>query len=132
MLRKAVGLALALAFLGGMVAADAKEKGKKLPKPSNPEFAKAVKDSKKATVTKVDHKKKMLSVKAGDKTTDYTVSKDTKFWGPQGGKASFKDKRLKVGSEVGIVADGKTLKAVILPRAKGKEKPKKEKDKKGK
>jgi hypothetical protein len=134
MLRRAVGLALALAFLGGVALADDKDKAKGKAKESRKaEFDKALKASHKATVTKVDFDKKVLSVKSEGKSTDYTVTKDVKFYGPKGGKRTFKDlTRLKAGAEVRIVDDGKALKAVILPaksRSKPKDKPKK--DKKG-
>jgi endonuclease G len=84
------------------------------------EFAKALKASKKATVVKVDRDKSVLSLKSGGRTASYTVTRDTKFFGPKGGHARLTDKRLKVGTEVQIVADGKTLKALILPAAKRK------------
>ena len=73
------------------------------------------------------------ALKVDGKEGVYTSNKDTKFVGPRGGKANIKDKRLKPGSKVRIVADGKVLKEVHIAAATPKEKDKKkEKEKKEK
>jgi endonuclease G len=97
-----------------------RKEGKEDKAKAKEEFAKAVKASRKAKVVRVDHDKHVLSLKSGGKTASYTVTTDTKFYGPQGGHARLTDKRLKAGAEVQIVADGKTLKALILPSARRK------------
>jgi hypothetical protein len=73
----------------------------------------------KATLIKVDVKKKLLTVKTDDGKKDYTVSASTKFIGPKGGvsDAGIKDDRLKPGAALTLLVAGnnKTLREVHLP-----------------
>src|SRR3954447_24012150 len=65
-------------------------------------------------VTRVDVKKMMFAGhplkegKAG-KAVDYQCSKDTKFFGPNGGKATIRDDRLQPGSVVGVVMEDRKV-----------------------
>jgi hypothetical protein len=122
MLRKLGGLVVVLC-LAGLVSAQTKDKDKDKPKKDVPKV--------KATLVKVDVDKKTLVVKMDGKENTLTVGKEVKFFGPQGGKATIKDKRLQAGAELGLVMDGKTLKEVHLPyrKAKDKDKDKAKKDK---
>jgi hypothetical protein len=72
----------------------------------------------KATLIKVDVEKKTLTVKIDDKETTLAVGKEVKFVGPEGGKATIKDNRLRKDAPLGLVMDGKTLKEVHLPYRK--------------
>jgi hypothetical protein len=84
----------------------------------------------KATLVKVDTGKKMLVVKMDGKEQELAVGKEVRFFGPMGGKATIRDKRLQPGAELELVMDGKTLKEVHLPFRKAKTKDKaKDKDK---
>jgi hypothetical protein len=73
----------------------------------------------KATLIKVDLKKKVLYVKVEDEKKEYTVNSKTKFIGPKGGvsEAGIKDDRLKPGAEIELViaANNKTVREVHLP-----------------
>jgi hypothetical protein len=98
-------LAVLLIFAGGLWAADKELKGK---------------------VVKVDVKKKLLVVMTDDGKKEYTLSDDTKFFGPKGGESEkgIKDDRLEVGAEVKLVIAGnnKTVREVHLPERKPKDK----------
>jgi hypothetical protein len=89
-----------------------------------------------AVIVKVDVKNMVLTLRVLDKEEDYKATKETKFTGPRGGKADIKDKRLKPGARIRIVADGKTLREVHIGYAEPKKdkgkKDKKDKDKKDK
>jgi hypothetical protein len=81
----------------------------------------------KATVVKVDVKKKMITVKTDEGEKHYTVNEETKFIGPRGGVSDkgIEDDRLVKGAEVELViaTNNKTLHEVHLPeRKKDKEK----------
>ena len=73
----------------------------------------------KATLIKVDVKKKILYVKTDDGKKEYTANAATKFIGPKGGvsDAGIKDDRLKPGAELKLIVAGnnKTLREVHLP-----------------
>jgi hypothetical protein len=122
-MRKIVGL-MVLLCVGGLVAAQEKDKGKK--------------DEKvRMIVVKVDAKSMTMTLKPSDKGAEkeYKATTDTKFLGPRGGKREISDEVLKAGAVVHIIADGLTLKEVHLPlraSTKDKEEKEKEKDKKEK
>jgi hypothetical protein len=119
MLRKCVGLLVVLCA-GSLVLAQDKDKGKdKGKKPAGTP----------AEIVKVDVKGMMLTLKVDGKEGDYKATKETKFIGPKGGKATIKDKRLQKGVMVRIVTDGKTLKEVHIPTVSRKDKDKSKKDK---
>ncbi len=119
-----VGGLVVLVCVTGLVAAQDKDKDK-----GKKEVPKV-----KATLVKVDADKKTLTVTIDGKETTLAVGKEVRFVGPQGGRATIKDKRLVKGAPLGLVMVDKTLKEVHLPyskdipRGKGKEKEK-EKDK---
>jgi hypothetical protein len=116
MLRKMACLVMVVC-LGGLAVAQPKDKGK---------------DSKaktKAKVVSIDVKKKVLVLEIDGKKKEFIVEKAVKFSGPQGGKATFQDKRLKAGAEVLLVMEGGKLKEVWLPYRKGGKPPKKDKGK---
>jgi hypothetical protein len=116
MLRKALGVVV-LVGVSGLLSAQTKDKDTK----------KDAKKGTKATVVAVDRDKKTLTLEVGGKKQEFTVTKDTKFYGPRGGvsKAGIKDDRLKPGAQVSVETDGKTLKAVHFGfRKKGKDKGK--------
>jgi hypothetical protein len=73
----------------------------------------------KATLIKVDVKKKILFVKTEDGKKDFTANAATKFIGPRGGVSEdgIKDDRLKPGAALTLVVAGnnKTLREVHLP-----------------
>jgi len=77
----------------------------------------------KATLLKVDVKKKTLYVKTEDGKKEYVANAATKFIGPKGGMsdAGIKDDRLKPGAELKLVVAGnnKTLREVHLPLRTG-------------
>ncbi len=102
-LRQAIAALLALLLLsGGLLAAD-----------------KTVK----ASLIKVDVKKKILIVKTEDGKKEFTANSATKFIGPRGGvsDAGIKDDRLKPGAALTLVVAGnnKTLREVHLPERIG-------------
>src|SRR5262245_23340392 len=99
MVRNCVAV-LVLLSIGGLVMAQ-KDKDKPAKAKGTP-----------AEVVKVDAKGMTLTLKVDGKEGEYKATKETKFVGPRGGKANIKDKRLKPGAKVRIVADGKTLKEV--------------------
>jgi len=106
MLRHSVLLVVALLVcVGSLWAADKEVKGK---------------------VVKVDVKKMILIVATDDGQKEYTVSDDTKFFGPKGGESDkgIKDDRLVVGAEIKLVVAGnnKTVREVHLPERKAKDK----------
>jgi len=78
----------------------------------------------KATLVKVDVKKKLLVVKIGDDKKEYTTDAKTKFLGPKGGlsDAGIKDDRLKPGASIELVvaANNKTVREVHLPERREK------------
>jgi hypothetical protein len=103
MLRQAIAALLALLLLsGGLLAAD-----------------KMIK----ASLIKVDVKKKILLVKTEDGKKEFTANSATKFIGPRGGvsDAGIKDDRLKPGAALTLVVAGnnKTLREVRLPERSG-------------
>jgi hypothetical protein len=103
MLRQAIAALLALLLLsGGLLAAD-----------------KIIK----ASLIKVDVKKKILLVKTEDGKKEFTANSATKFIGPRGGvsDAGIKDDRLKPGAALTLVVAGnnKTLREVRLPERSG-------------
>jgi hypothetical protein len=103
MLRQAIAALLALLLLsGGLLAAD-----------------KMIK----ASLIKVDVKKKILLVKTEDGKKEFTANSATKFIGPRGGvsDAGIKDDRLKPGAVLTLVVAGnnKTLREVRLPERSG-------------
>jgi hypothetical protein len=110
MLRKMAALIVVLAVGTGGLMADPQEK-KKTSK-------KAPADGIKAKVVKVDAEKKTLTVTVDGATKDYTVTDDTKFFGPQGGKVDMKlkDDRLIAGAQITLVVAGKNVKELWLPR----------------
>jgi hypothetical protein len=113
MLHKCVGV-LVLLCIGTVLAAQDKDKGKDKPKGAA------------AEVVKVDVKAMTLTLKVDGKEDKYTATKDTRFIGPRGGmKNTIKDKRLKPGAKIRIVADAKTLKEVHFLPATPKDKDKK-------
>jgi hypothetical protein len=128
MLRKVLGVAVVVCVCG-LASAQTKDKDKK-------DAKKDAGKGTKATVVAVDQDKKTLTLQIDGKKETFTVGKDVKFFGPQGGKKTggLKDDRLKVGAEVRVVRSGKDLKEVYLPyrkAAKPKDKDKgKDKDKK--
>jgi hypothetical protein len=129
MVRKCVAVLL-LVCVGSVVVAQDKAKDKATKD-------KGIKEKgTQAEVVKVDAKGMMLTLKVDGKDVEYKATKETKFVGPRGGKATIKDKRLAKGAKVRIVADGKTLKEVHLPTASrkptDKDKPKKDKPAKDK
>jgi hypothetical protein len=73
----------------------------------------------KATLIKVDVKKKLLIVKAEDEKKEYVVDSKTKFIGPKGGLSDdgIKDDRLKPGAalELVIAGNNRTVREVHLP-----------------
>jgi len=77
----------------------------------------------KATLIKVDLKKKILFVKTDDGKKEFTANSATKFIGPRGGvsDAGIKDDRLKPGAALTLVVAGnnKTLREVHLPERNG-------------
>jgi hypothetical protein len=78
----------------------------------------------KATLIKVDVKKKVLFVKTDDGKKEFTANSATKFVGPRGGVSEdgIKDDRLKPGAALTLIVAGnnKTLREVRLPeRSKG-------------
>jgi hypothetical protein len=77
----------------------------------------------KATLIKVDVKKKILFVKTDDGKKEFTVNASTKFIGPRGGvsDAGIKDDRLKAGVALSLLVAGnnKTLREVHLPERSG-------------
>jgi hypothetical protein len=77
----------------------------------------------KATLVKVDVKKKLLVVKTDDGKKEYTVDAKTKFIGPKGGVSDLgiKDDRLKPGAllELVIAGNNKSVREVHLPERKG-------------
>jgi hypothetical protein len=77
----------------------------------------------KATLVKVDVKKKILYVKTDDGKKEYVANATTKFIGPKGGvsDAGIKDDRLKPGAELKLIVAGnnKTLREVHLPLRSG-------------
>jgi hypothetical protein len=77
-----------------------------------------IKDGVKAKIVKVDVDKQTITVTIDGKRQELTVAEDAKFIGPQGGKATIKDDRVKAGAEVTIVLgkDKTTLKEVHLAR----------------
>jgi hypothetical protein len=101
--RQAIAALLALLLLsGGLLAAD-----------------KTIK----ASLIKVDVKKKILLVKTEDGKKEFTANAATKFIGPRGGvsDAGIKDDRLKPGAALTLVVAGnnKTLREVRLPERSG-------------
>ena len=107
MLRHSVAGVLALLILAGVACAADKEI--------------------KATVVKVDVKKKTIVVKTDEGEKTYMISDDTKFIGPRGGVSDegIKDDRLVKGAEIKLVIAGnnRTVREVHLPeRSKGKDK----------
>jgi hypothetical protein len=122
MLRKVLVLAVLVGMAG--VSSAQKEKDKDTKKGDKPVKGKLV---------KVDVKGMTLTANVDGKDTEYKVTKETRFIGPRGGKTTIKDKRLQPGVELGLVAEGKTLKEVHIPtisKGKGKGKDKdKDKDK---
>ena len=114
MVRKCMGLVVLLC-LGSLVVAQDKDKGSK---------DKGSKDKGvPAEVVKVDVKGMTLTLKVDGKEGTYKATRDTRFVGPRGGKRNIKDKQLKAGTKIRIVADGKTLKEVhFVPAAKPKDK----------
>ena len=77
----------------------------------------------KATLIKVDVKKKILSVKTDEGKKDFIANASTKFVGPRGGISDegIKDDRLKPGAALTLVVAGnnKTLREVRLPERSG-------------
>jgi hypothetical protein len=73
----------------------------------------------KATLIKVDVKKKIFFVKTDDGKKEFTANSATKFVGPRGGVSDegIKDDRLKPGAELTLIVAGnnKTLREVRLP-----------------
>jgi hypothetical protein len=120
MLRKLVGLVVLLC-IGGLVAAQDKDKGKGKEPPRV-----------KAKLLSVDVKKSSIDVEISGKKQTLEVGKDTKVLGPRGGKTTLKDKRLTPGVMLGLVFKGKVLDEIHIPvitKAKDKDKGK-DKDKK--
>jgi hypothetical protein len=76
----------------------------------------------KATLIKVDVKKKTLLVKTVDGKKLYATDANTKFIGPKGGVSDggIKDDRLKPGAalELVIAGNNKTVREVHLPERK--------------
>lgn len=107
--RNLVGLVVMLCA-AGFVAGQGKEKEKDKAKKDLPKV--------KATLVKIDVDKRTLTVKIDDKETTLAVAKDVKFVGPEGGRATIKDNRLRKDAPLGLVMDGKALKEVHLPYRK--------------
>jgi hypothetical protein len=115
MLRKMACLVAALC-VAGVVSAQTKDK-KPVAKPKTTP----------AKLVSVDAKKMMLMVEMDGKKKEIMVGKDVKFYGPRGGKANIKDKRLTPGAMLGLVMDGSTLKEVWLPMKGASSAPAKDK-----
>jgi FlaG/FlaF family flagellin (archaellin) len=105
MMSRSVVAVMALLIMGGvLLAADKEVKG---------------------TVVKVDAKKMTLTVKTDQGNKTYTISDDTQFMGPRGGKSSagIKDDRLSAGAAITLIIAGnnKTVREVHLPERSGKD-----------
>jgi hypothetical protein len=78
------------------------------------------------TVTKVNVKQKVISIKVDDATKEYTLSDETKFFGPRGGASDkgIEDDRLVKGALIKLIIAGnnKTVREVHLPERKDKTK----------
>jgi hypothetical protein len=76
----------------------------------------------KASLVKVDAKKKVLVVKIDKETKEYTIDSKTKVVGSDGtvSEAGFKDKRLRPGAAIKLVVadDDTTVREVHLPQPK--------------
>jgi vacuolar-type H+-ATPase subunit H len=107
---RAVGTVFALVvFAGGLLADDPKAKAKP-DKTGGKEMT--------ATVLKVDPEKNTIRVRTRDgKQTDLMIDDETQFIGPRGGasKDGIKDDRLRVGAQLKVVMDGKSVKEIHLP-----------------
>jgi hypothetical protein len=110
MMRRAVGLVVLLCAAGLVSGQEKKSKSTK----------KVEKGHIKATVVKVDTKKRTLTVKMDGKTRTLTIGKSVKFVGPRGGArtAGLKDKGVKPGTEIHLIMDGKNVKEVHLQTMK--------------
>jgi hypothetical protein len=106
MLRYAVAVMVALLLMAGNLYAGDKEV--------------------KCKVVKVDVKKMILTVMAGDEKKEYTLDDKTKFIGPKGGisEEGIKDDRLMPGAEIRLIvaANNRTVREVHLPERKAKDK----------
>ena len=104
MLRHAFAAMLALLFIVGAVAAGDREI--------------------KAKVVKVDAKKMQITVETADGKKTYTISDNTKFFGPRKGisETRLRDDRLTVGAEIKLViaANNRTVREVHLQERKKK------------
>jgi hypothetical protein len=77
----------------------------------------------------VDSAKNTVRVRTPDgKQTDLTIDDQTQFIGPRGGvsKEGIKDDRLRVGAQLKITMDGKTVKEIHLPYRNARERLEKE------
>jgi hypothetical protein len=107
MLRRSVGVALALLVLAGFALAADKEVT--------------------CTLIKVDADKNIMTVKTEDGTKhDYEVNDNTKFIGPRGGLSdrAIKDDRLIKGVKLTLVIAGnnRTVREVRIPEKNAKDK----------
>jgi len=119
MLKRAVGLAMLVVFLGLLTHTSAGgDKDKKFSVP---------KDALAGVVKSVDIKKATFTLTIGKKDHIFAVDKATEFWGPKGGDRGtgikgLEDDCMAAGYEIHVVTakDGKTAKDVFLPMRKEK------------